>query len=479
MTPRVWVVEPFRRPTFRKAISTGYPMYEPWDSAPLVIAGGLLDAGLEVRYFALQNVFDGWLPDLHLEVLRRILADPPDVLLFAADDFIGSRSTATTFGMRVVASIVRETSPATSLVATGRLATASPEGLLDEVPDLDHVLTGEWAEEIGSFVQALTRGDQPARICQAPTQPPGRSLDTLPMPAWHLLNESIDWFERLHPAAAETINISLRTSVGCKFRCKFCAGVPYWNNYRTKSPRRVDEELQALDESLGARARVSFLEDELFTRDPQHAIAVAKVLKTHGVHLDGVYTHSSLLTSDVLSALSEVTSAVYLGLDNSSDDLLKRMGKGQSMETVLQALQRASHAGVPVHLEWIVGAPQETLDIAVENLHAMFVLASSGLVAGVNTYVYCPHPGTQYARDCQRYDLNILGSWDEMLESGGFPAADTRELSRQQIFVLYLFSQLMLREVDLARQGGFKLEGSSYPNYAELNKLLQEFSKNA
>jgi len=477
MKPDVLVIAPFRRPTFRKAISPNYPICEPWDSAPLTAAGGLRQAGMEVRYLGLQNIFDGWQPDSDMDKLRNILGSHiPDIVVFSSDDYIPSRSTATLYGMRIVTSLVKSINPRAKVIASGRLATVRSGRMFEDVPGLDHIFVGEWKEDAGTTLARLGKGNSIPAICSIGIPDTNHSLDSAPIPAWDLLPESMNWYQKIHVGCDVNTNLSLRTSAGCKFRCRFCAGVPYWNNYRVKSPTRVDRELRLIKDSLGNKGRVCFLEDELFTRDPDHVASMASVFRTHGILLDGLYTHSSLLTDRVLADICDISRAVYLGLDNSNDGVLRSMRKGQTLSTVLNSIERATNAGVAVHLEWIVGAPEDTVETVLENINAMYVLLSTGMVEGINTYVFCPHPGTDYAERPQQCELQITGELDEMLENGGFPTGRTRGLSRQQVFVAYLITQLMSQEVVSARAHGYHFGSLTKPNLGELRTLLSHFA---
>ena len=472
---RITVISPFRRSGFRRAISDQYPATEPWDSAALVFVAALKNGGHDVNYLALQNILDSWNPQSHAVLFDEMFKEPSDVVLFASDDYIPSRSTATIFGMKIVCSRVRALHPNTIFVATGRLCTADPGGVMREVPELDYILVGEWATSISQFIGARNMSRQNTALVKSTETLRSDGLDATPIPDWDALKVSISWFERLHKSYGGPIPLSIRSSAGCKFACRFCAGVPYWRNYKMKSAERVSAELRAIRRDLGERARVVFLEDELFTLNEAHAMSVSRALEDHGVYLEGLYTHSSLLRGPVVSILKDVTASVYLGMDNSVDRVLKGMRKGQTLSRMLDAIERARREGLAVHLEWIVGSPEETLEDALTNLHSMFVLAASGMVSGINTYTYCPHPGTEYTRDANELGMRICGGWEEMQESGGYPTAETTWLTRQQSFVLYLISHLMLAEVAKARSGGYALIGSSIPNLSELRDLLSHF----
>ncbi|MEU6718627.1 hypothetical protein ABZ897_44795 [Nonomuraea sp. NPDC046802] len=98
----------------------------------------------------------------------------------------------------------------------------------------------------------------------------------------------------------------------------------------------------------------------------------------------------------------------------------------------------------------------------------------TGVVESVNTYVFCPHPGTEYAENAASFGMTIHEPFD-MLESGGYPAASTAQLSRQQVFTAYLISQLLIADAQLARQRLGPGAVPRPPARAELARLFTHF----
>ncbi len=480
------IIAPFRRPTFRKALSPLYPVEEPWDAAPLVIAGAMVGAGFDVRYLPLQNIFDGFDEVRDAPALKEILtAQDIEAVVFASDSNIASRSTAAVYGVRCIAAMLAELRPRPILTATGRLATAAGDRLLREVPALDFVVVGEAEATISRAVDKCLRGgpsalaDEPSVLTRSKIVEPDAAivpalvedLSTLPLPAWELVPPAIDLHRRHHPGWHHPVPFSLRTSIGCIYQCSFCAGIPNWRNYRTKSAARVGSELDGFRALSAADARLSFLEDEIFTLDEAHVEAMSTLFVERGVRVDGVYTHARLLTPSSAQALSTMTDRVFIGMDNPDDGALLRMGKGQTVAHVMEAVEVARAEGLSVHLEWLLGSPEDTVESLVSSLVAIFNLLATGAVASVNTYVYCPHPGTAYAEDLST-GVGDLAEFDDIQESGGFPVRQTPELTRNQIFTAYLLSQLVVSELRPSGRHPWTKDVLS-PNRKELERLLQ------
>lgn len=489
MPADVLVVAPFRRPTFRKAISADYPTEEPWDSAPLAVAGALVSAGLAVRYLALQNLLDGFDADADLARLVRLLeSEPARIVLFASDGYVASRSTATLPGVRAVARALASRSGRPYVGMTGRLATTAQAQLFDLVDELDFLVVGEPELAVVDAARALLDNGLDAMAATSPAvltretatraARPGHvsSLDAPALPAFDLLARSLDEASSNRVHDLGPVPLSVRTSVGCQFRCRFCAGVPFWRQYRTKSAGRVAAELDALLGAVGDRARVAFLEDEVFTLDPGHVASVAHDLRSRSIVLDGVYTHSSMLTPEVAAELATVTRAVFLGFDAATDEAMRAMRKGQTIDTAFAAIDVARGAGLGVHLEWLLGSPEDDVDTVITALNTIYNLLMTGAVRTVNTYVYCPHPGTEYAESATAHAIAVVDGFDEMQESGGYPAADVAGLTRPQVFTAYLMSQIVIGEALRTRAAIGPARAVRGPNRAELRALFDRMA---
>ncbi|MDX0698047.1 B12-binding domain-containing radical SAM protein [Sinorhizobium meliloti] len=493
--PDVLVIAPFRQPTFRFGIAADYNQQEPWDSPPFQMAGAVEAAGFSAGLLQLINIFPGYNEEVHGEFLSQFLrASQAKVVLFATDYFIASRSTAALYGIRRVIAHMAQSSLRPLFGVTGRIATVLGRRLFEFCPDLDFLVAGEVENVIGPALGNALRRDREALAAHPNVLVNGSGTrahaeaaflsdpSATPLPAYHLAGDTMRAFERVFGAPPQKIPFSIRTSLGCRLQCRFCAGVPNWNRYRLKSAERVAAEIDLLTKHCGAVARLSFLEDELFTVDDAHVDAVCALLKRRGLVLDGVYTHSAFLTRRSAAALAGVTRHVYFGLDSADDALLKHMKKGQRFESVLAAIELAEKAGLAVALEWIIGSPGETRDNLIHSLNMIYNLLVTGTVDNINTYVYCPHPGTEFAEAAGQYGIEVLSGFDWIQESGGFPAALTQTLTRNEIFTAYLMSQLVIREAKEARHKigpAQKVSPANYPYMRQLLGMIAEADKAA
>src|SRR5262249_41460687 len=84
--------------------------------------------------------------------------------------------------------------------------------------------------------------------CAAPREPI-RDLDSLPLPAWDLVD--IQPYREIWMAGRGYFSLNLVTSRGCPYRCNWCAKPLYGDTYRHYSPQRAAAELLRVRDLFG------------------------------------------------------------------------------------------------------------------------------------------------------------------------------------------------------------------------------------
>jgi anaerobic magnesium-protoporphyrin IX monomethyl ester cyclase len=75
-------------------------------------------------------------------------------------------------------------------------------------------------------------------------------LDSLPQPAWDLIN--IDAYKQIWLQGHHKFSLNIATTRGCPFKCNWCAKPIYGNRYNSRSPQAVANELKLLMNDFGA-----------------------------------------------------------------------------------------------------------------------------------------------------------------------------------------------------------------------------------
>ena len=183
------------------------------------------------------------------------------------------------------------------------------------------------------------------------------NLDDLPYP------DFADYFDRLRgsPLSAELEPILFfEASRGCwwgqKRHCAFCGLNGSRLPYRSKTPRRVVEELRWLADRWQIRRACAA--DNIF--DHRYHAALLPLLKEADLGVQLMFEMRPALSRAQVESLSAAgIGGFQLGIETFSTPLLKLMNKGTTAVQNLQTLKWLSEAGAVVEWNFLYGFPGE------------------------------------------------------------------------------------------------------------------------
>ena len=257
----------------------------------------------------------------------------------------------------------------TTIVA-GSDATDHPDIYLDQGADV--VIVGEGEVTITEVLDVLSgrrRGplDAIAGICLArrdaaplrtAARPVVRNLDSLPRPAWDLVD--IEAYKRIWWKRHGMFSMNLVTTRGCPYHCNWCAKPIYGQRYTVRSPEHVVEEMAWLKQQY--QPDHLWIADDIFGLQPGWIKQFAQLV----VARDAAIPFKCLLRADqVTPAVAVALKAagcrtVWIGAESGSQRILDAMDKGIRVEQIYDAsgLLRAAQLEVGFFLQF--GYPGET-----------------------------------------------------------------------------------------------------------------------
>jgi len=150
-------------------------------------------------------------------------------------------------------------------------------------PWVDFIVHGEGEVTLLELVRALERGgkdweeakglsfQKDGEVVRTPSRPVIQDLDTLPLPARHLID--MDLYRRTK--FGERPITPVFTSRGCPANCNFCSSSSFFGRrWRARSADSVLEELEELHNTYGFGA-VAFVDDN-FTLSPERVVAISE-----------------------------------------------------------------------------------------------------------------------------------------------------------------------------------------------------------
>ncbi len=319
------------------------------------VAGALEPAGHECA------IFDFRIEGLDAGAARCAQLDP---------EIVGLQCNFTTERFRTVAAArrLRSLLPNAFFVVGGHDASRDPEWFSD--PVFDAVAVGDGEEIMLPMVEALASGKDLATVPglslnrdggQVSTghAPARRDLDSLPMPARHLIRHYADryYINFRRPLAL------LETARGCPFKCNFCSVWKFHEStFREKSPEQVVKELAAID------APNVFITDDIFWMDVRRGEEMAKQIKASGIRkYFTVQTRTDIICKfphliEQWKGCGDL--AIFLGLEKVDDAGLASVNKKNTAKNNVRAIEILKELGVGFTCNFIVDPAWDHQDFA-------------------------------------------------------------------------------------------------------------------
>ncbi len=291
-----------------------------------------------------------------------------DAVLRVRSDVVGL--SCTTFDWPLAASLarqLREMRPDLRIIIGGPQLSLYPDECMTETA-VDAAVLGEGDHTLVEMLDRLDRGEdlagmagtivrQGGELIHGPPSGPIEDLDGLPMPALDLLP-----MDRYQSVDAPTPYVSMVTSRGCPFRCRYCSQVYVGGTYRAQGVDRVLDEMQRAATRFGAREIVFF--DETFTMRREWVLQLCEGILNRGLVVPwNVRTRVDHLDDDVLAAMAEAGCyRIHVGIETGSPRVQRLMNKNLDLHGIARSLEAAQVAGLETRGYFMLGYPGETAD---------------------------------------------------------------------------------------------------------------------
>lgn len=216
-------------------------------------------------------------------------------------------------------------------------------------------------------------------------------LDTLPFPAYDLLDVSKYWKDFSFGNLPPHRYVSVFTSRGCPRACAFCHSI-FGKRFRGHSPERVVAELRHYVDTFGIR-EIEIL-DDTFNHDASRVIHLADLMNKEGFKLklgtpNGLQSHT--LTEEVLDALVSVgLHQTSLALESGSPRIQKMIGKHLSIPKFIWCVEQTIKRRILTNGFTILGFPTET----EEEVQATIDVACGSMLHTASFFTIMPYPNT-------------------------------------------------------------------------------------
>jgi anaerobic magnesium-protoporphyrin IX monomethyl ester cyclase len=187
----------------------------------------------------------------------------------------------------------------------------------------------------------------PESFLKNPPRPVLHDLDSLPDPAWDLVD--MEAYRKIWMDGHGYFSLNLATTRGCPYKCNWCAKPIYGNRYNSRSPERVAAEIQMLIERYDVR--YFWMSDDIFGLKPAWAQRFRDVVQAKNLKFQ--YKIQSrvdlLLKEDTIDALAASgLRQVWVGAESGSQKILDAMDKGTRVEEIETATKLLKKKGIEV-----------------------------------------------------------------------------------------------------------------------------------
>jgi len=286
----------------------------------------------------------------------------------------------------------------------------------------DFVIIGEAEQTLLELVNAVKAGDNPYEIHGlaylkngAPHKTLGRpvlkELDSLPLPAWDLVDITPYRDSWLKNAGYFSMNVG--TTRGCPFKCNWCAKPIYGNRYNSRSPKNVVEELKLLKQKFGMD-HIWFC-DDIFGLKPGWVQEFTELVEEEGLQFKyKIQSRADLLVdSETVEALAlSGCDNVWIGAESGSQHILNAMDKGITVDQIEKATRLMKMYGIKPSFFIQFGYPGEMK----EDIGLTIKMINKLLPYEIGISVSYPLPGTKFYEKVKA-DLVKKTNWtdsDEM-----------------------------------------------------------------
>lgn len=217
-----------------------------------------------------------------------------------------------------------------------------------------------------------------------------RDLDSLPAPAWDLINIA-PYREAWSRHGRFSINMA--TTRGCPYKCNWCAKPIYGNRYNSHSPAAKADELQWLVKEFGAE-HVWFC-DDIFGLKPGWVQEFADELEKRNLKVPFKIQSRSdlLLRDDTVQALARAgCEEVWMGAESGSQKILDAMDKGITLDQISKSRAMLGKHGIRTAFFLQFGYLGETQ----EDIRATFKMLADTMPDDIGVSVSYPLPGTSF-----------------------------------------------------------------------------------
>ncbi len=388
-------------------------------------------------------------------------------------DIIGFSATTFTFDKtREFAREIRSHSKEAITVIGGPHAAVGMETVLN-TPYFDYAVYGEGEFTMLDLVRLLEKSRKPksedlygikglifrdkGKAVVSPQRQRINCLDELPFPAFHLLPMK---HYGVYP---------LLTSRGCPFGCSFCSTKAIWGTpWKFRSPKNIVEEIEYAINRYDWKRKPFIIVDDSFNVKQDRISRFCDILSEKGLNIQwSCAGFRADRISFPLAVKMKKTGcvAVSVGIESSSNDVLKRIKKKETIEDITRGCRFLVEAGIPVRAQFMIGNPGDTFETVMESIE----YAKKQNFSDVNFYLALPYPKTELWEDIRKEGRFLREDYTTFHHYANEPVFETPEFTAEERKKAFALAHKFAVRTKLCEDIKTKLRRIRRLDFADLN----------
>jgi anaerobic magnesium-protoporphyrin IX monomethyl ester cyclase len=267
---------------------------------------------------------------------------------------------------------IRELYPSIKIIWGGYFPSNQPKAVLNS-GYVDFIINGPGEKSFPALLQALINNLPYERINNliykagdAIIKTPKDDLydmDALPALPYEKLNQFYPLRRYLGKTYLGTRTIAYHSSMGCPFKCSFCAVVPIYNaRWRGKSASMIYKDIRYLKDNYGGNA-IEFHDNNFFVSEKRTAEFSRLIINDNMIwwgegRIDTIDKYSDATLSLMRESGCRM---IFFGAETGNDEILKKMDKGgtQTAEGIRRFAARMAKFDIIPEYSFVLGIPPD------------------------------------------------------------------------------------------------------------------------
>lgn len=306
-------------------------------------------------------------------------------------DIFGISTNSVTYSEAInIKDWIKKNHPGIPVVIGGAHSTVEYKNISN---DFDAIFVGEGEITFPASIESIIKKENEKVIyCQEVDNLDDFKLD------YSLIN-----IDEYHRTNGNKKTISLMTSRGCIFKCKYCWNFRNATKVRYRSYESMKEEITLLKNKYGIQ-HICILDDSFLT-DLERAKKIMQCMKDLKLTWEAECNIIHLQSYELCEYMKDCgCTNVFFGMESGSERMLRIINKPQTKDIIRKGVANLKKSGIIVRGSIMVGFPGETWESVYETIELVKEIQLDEYVV----YTFTPYPGTDPYYNPEKYGIEIL-----------------------------------------------------------------------